>query len=164
MKNKIQFRNMKPGTVFWAGKDEKKFALAKLWNPLPSQMRCEDCGGYSWNATNFGNNVHVCSIHKFEVTGYQIKDEGRAEEQIDSWGGYKIADLKIAFDRVASAKDWKGPIDAEVLLEECDITVAAIIFYTSTTPMVQRITGRRVGPDYAIIRSEGYRAGPAGDH
>jgi hypothetical protein len=72
---KKQFRNMKPGTIFFvdAWEDGRKgFALAKLWQPLPSQMKCHSCGTYQWNATNFKNTVHVCPINKHEITGYLI--------------------------------------------------------------------------------------------
>jgi len=74
--------------------------------------------------------------------------------------GFSEDQLKKAFDAVSDPEDWRGPIYARVPGEAVMACVAAVEFYTGTTPTVSlnMITMR-----YAI-ESEGYRAGPCGDH
>jgi hypothetical protein len=74
--------------------------------------------------------------------------------------GYTVADLRVVFDRVCNATDWKAPISAVCTGEGVMITIAAIEFYTATTP---RVSGPTQHMKY-VVESEGYRQGPAGDH
>ena len=73
---------------------------------------------------------------------------------------YRIADLETAFRAVCDPDDWKAPIAAwccgEAVLPICE----AIRFYTATDPKVELDTNRM----RYLVNSEGYRAGPAGDH
>jgi hypothetical protein len=72
--------------------------------------------------------------------------------------GFSDDELTRAFNIVAQPDDWKGHILAFVDPDELAITVFAIEFFTATIPVVSAF-----GPCF-LIRSEGYRAGPAGDH
>jgi hypothetical protein len=72
--------------------------------------------------------------------------------------GYAVDDLKAVFDRICDPKDWRGPIAATMAGELVMAAVAAIEFYTATTPKVELdITTMRY-----LVTSEGYRMGPAG--
>jgi hypothetical protein len=77
-----------------------------------------------------------------------------------TYKGYTVADLRTVFDRICDPADWKGPIAAVVTGESVMATVAAIEFYTSTTPEVALNTWSMT----YVITSVGYRQGPAGDH
>lgn len=76
------------------------------------------------------------------------------------YDGYTMDELREAFDAVCDPTDWKGPIAATLPGEAVGLVVAAIKFFTATNPNV----GRGVGPMRYVVTSEGYRAGPAGDH
>lgn len=75
-------------------------------------------------------------------------------------GAYTYGELKKAFDAVCDPTDWKAPIMAAMPGEAVNIVVAAIEFFTATNPKV----GVAVGTMRYVVTSEGYRAGPAGDH
>lgn len=76
--------------------------------------------------------------------------------------GYTREALDLAFGKVHDPDDWKAPILARVAGEDVQLTVAAIEFFTATNPQVTY--NHRGGVMPFIIESEGYRAGPAGDH
>jgi len=76
------------------------------------------------------------------------------------FNGYDVSVLKTVFDSVCDKDDWKAPIRVGVPGELVNITIAAIRYYTATTPKVSLNTAKMV----YIIDSEGYRNGPAGDH
>jgi len=67
-----------------------------------------------------------------------------------------------AFDLVQNRANAKGPIDAAVHADMCEfepeVIVRAVEFFTATTPTVEEKGG------YYLVKSKGYRAGPAGDH
>ncbi len=70
--------------------------------------------------------------------------------------------LLSAFELVKNREDSRGPIDAMVHADLCEVSpeviVRAIEFFTATTPKVTR------EGEYLVVKSLGYRAGPAGDH
>lgn len=80
--------------------------------------------------------------------------------QIETCGGYKIVDLKTAFERVQNKDHWKGPIDAFVTVrseDEIALIEAAVEFYTAT-----RATVRPTSDCFRVrITAPGYWAGPA---
>ena len=69
-------------------------------------------------------------------------------------------ELETIFAKVCDPGDWKAPIEVwcrgETVLPICE----AIRFFTATEPKVELDTTRM----RYLITSEGYRAGPAGDH
>ena len=71
--------------------------------------------------------------------------------------GFSINQLKSAFDAIRDPDDWKEPIAAKMHGEFVLMAVAAIQFYTATTPQVQLDTRTML---YSVT-SEGYRRGPA---
>ncbi len=77
-----------------------------------------------------------------------------------TWSGYTQEQLSTAFDGVRNADHWKGPIDALVPEDELTVTVLAIIFYTATEPKASWVESK----EHFRVTSEGYWAGPAGDH
>lgn len=81
-------------------------------------------------------------------------------EATQRYKGYTVADLRTVFDRLCDPTDWKAPITARVAGEAVLVTVAAIEFFTATSPRVALDTQRMT----YVISSEGYRQGPAGDH
>lgn len=74
--------------------------------------------------------------------------------------GYTEEELSAAFKTVANPDDWKDQILAFMPGEAVMVVVAAIEFYTATIP---KVTLDTEDMKY-IVSSEGYRAGPAGDH
>ena len=74
--------------------------------------------------------------------------------------GYTRRQLKRAFDAVCDPADWKAPISKAVLINDIEITLAAIRYFTGTSP----VAGVRKGRLYvdAIVESKGYRLGPCG--
>jgi hypothetical protein len=82
------------------------------------------------------------------------------ENQIPIHKGYFHKDLEAAFSLVQDPKDWRAPIAVWVNGEAVNLTVAAIEFFTATTPTVSLDPVRMK----YLIESEGYRNGPAGDH
>ena len=73
---------------------------------------------------------------------------------------YRIADLDAAFRRAHDPDDWKAPIAVWCRGEAVLLASEAIRFYTATEPKVELDPVRM----RYLITSEGYRAGPAGDH
>ena len=73
---------------------------------------------------------------------------------------YTPDELGAIFAKVHDAQDWKAPIEVwcrgEAVLPICE----AIRFFTATEPKVELDPARM----RYLITSEGYRAGPAGDH
>jgi hypothetical protein len=74
--------------------------------------------------------------------------------------GFTHQALSDAIDRLTDPTDWRGPISTWVPGELVLVAVAAIEFYTATTPTVQLNTSTM----QYLIESVGYRQGPAGDH
>jgi hypothetical protein len=74
--------------------------------------------------------------------------------------------LLSAFSLVENKADPRGPIKARINADLCevepDVIVRAVQFFTATTPKVE-VHGGVEGGIYEFT-SEGYRAGPAGDH
>ena len=86
--------------------------------------------------------------------------------------GHMVADLRKKFETITNPQDWRAPISCHAFSEkELDLTVAAIKYFTATTPRITKTYA--VGyphpaalctmmiPAY-IVESEGYRNGPAG--
>lgn len=77
---------------------------------------------------------------------------------------YTQAELQHAFDRVRNPTDWKAPIASNVLDSQMDITIAAIVHFTATSPGFVPAGKNDKGESIYHVTSIGYRAGPAGDH
>lgn len=78
--------------------------------------------------------------------------------------GFSYPQLKEVFDKAADPDDWRGPIELRCAGEAVTVIVAAIQFFTATEPTVEYSPAAKMGTMPFVIRSEGYRAGPAGDH
>ena len=74
--------------------------------------------------------------------------------------GYTHSQLAQVFDAVKNPQDWKAPILASMPGEAVLATIAAIEFFTATTPEITLDTRTMQYHVYSI----GYRNGPAGDH
>ncbi len=72
---------------------------------------------------------------------------------------YTQEQLKEAFDLLADPADWRAPIAVFLPGEHVNLAVEAIKHFTATVPTVMLDLTRMK----YLIRSEGYRAGPAGD-
>jgi hypothetical protein len=95
---------------------------------------CKDCG------------TPECSQPDPQPTVEQDAQEGvyaamRAQEAIwqaefdeQKHEGYRIGDLRLAFDRVKNGENWKYPIATYISETVEDITRVAIIFFTGSTP------------------------------
>ena len=77
---------------------------------------------------------------------------------MDTYKGFSYEVLKEAFDKVSDPDDWRGPIAARMPGEAVMAVVAAIEFFTATSPKVQLDTSSM----QYLVTSEGYRMGPAG--
>lgn len=75
--------------------------------------------------------------------------------------GFTEDELRAAFDKIANPDDWKDEIAVAMPGECVMLAVAAIEFYTATNPKVSLAIGSKMT---YVVTSEGYRAGPAGDH
>jgi hypothetical protein len=73
---------------------------------------------------------------------------------------YSHDELSEAFGLVHDADDWRAPIAVWLPGEGVNIAVEAIRYFTATDPKVELDTTRM----RYLVTSEGYRAGPAGDH
>lgn len=75
-------------------------------------------------------------------------------------------ELKAAFDEIASAEDWRGPIGDVVPSAKIPLYKEAVEFFTATEltvhPLVMFDNERQCEVQW--VESVGYRAGPAGDH
>ena len=86
--------------------------------------------------------------------------------EADSFKGYSKPELQLAFDKVSDPKDWRAPIaymlqdtpGSDAAEQELALIEAAIQYYTATTPTIS-YSYKRHG---YIIKSVGYRMGPAG--
>jgi hypothetical protein len=45
----------------------KSLAFTPLAEPVPSAMKCSDCGCSEWNASNFSNLIHFCPGKTYDV-------------------------------------------------------------------------------------------------
>jgi hypothetical protein len=82
--------------------------------------------------------------------------------ELTECGGYKVDDLRAAFDMVCDKADWKGPIDSWIHATDLDLVKAAITFMTGTVATVVG-TDTLNGETAYHIKAIGYRAGPCGD-
>jgi len=73
---------------------------------------------------------------------------------------YTHETLSKAFDAVADPGDWRAPIAVWLPGEAVNLVVEAIRYFTATDPKV----GLDMHRMRYLVTSEGYRAGPAGDH
>ena len=71
--------------------------------------------------------------------------------------------LSKAFSLVENKADWKGPINAKVATDFCevdaDVICRAVEFFTATTAKVTKNDDGSM-----TVTAKGYRAGDAGDH
>lgn len=61
----------------------------------------------------------------------EIEADRRKFEQVNTHKGYKIADLRVAFDRVCDRFNWKNPIRSWISENEVNITRAAVEFFAA---------------------------------
>jgi hypothetical protein len=73
--------------------------------------------------------------------------------------GYRLEQLTEAFERVRNPRDWKAPIRAVIAADERPVVEKAVFWFTATVPFFRPAVG---GSDHLIVRSRGYRLGPAG--
>ena len=81
------------------------------------------------------------------------------EQQTD-----RIEQFRKAFEKVQDRRDWKAPIETVVPLAEADLTLDAIEFYTATRGRLVKLEYLPDGRMGVLLKADGYRAGPAGDH
>jgi hypothetical protein len=81
-------------------------------------------------------------------------------EAIQRYKGFMVADLRKVFDALCDPQDWQGPITATMPGEAVLAATTAIEFFTGTVPRVVLNMKTR----HYVVESEGYRAGPCGDH
>lgn len=81
----------------------------------------------------------------------------RAQPAEETWHGWKLTELEKAFDLVKNAEDWKAPIEAQIPGRMIKVVLSAIEFYTATSATVDHLKD-----GICLVRSVGYRAGPAG--
>lgn len=79
---------------------------------------------------------------------------------VEPFGKYALL-LQQAFDQICDPEDWKGPIHAMVPWDAANVYMQAVQHMTATSCTCELVT--RDGIAYALLKSVGYRAGPAGD-
>ena len=83
------------------------------------------------------------------------------EIQNEIVGGFRVCDMEKVFNRMVDPKDWRAPINATIPYRLYDIAAAAVEFFTATT---LEVVGSMPITGDLLVKSIGYRAGPAGDH
>jgi len=73
------------------------------------------------------------------------------DEQVHE--GYKIGDLRKAFEKVQNPEHWKMPIQAGCDVADRDITAKAIVFFTGSVARFTHLHGRTW-----LVEAEGYYA------
>lgn len=71
-------------------------------------------------------------------------------------------ELEKIFKKVCNEKDWKAPIDIIIKAQNKDKNKIseAIIHFTGTVPTFENGDA----PGFLLIKAQGYRIGPCGDH
>ncbi len=75
----------------------------------------------------------------------------------NAMGGYTQEQLEAAFDLVAPAGDWKGPIDATIPRDKQEVVGIAVAHFSGTEAEFEC-----AGDDRVRVTAIGYRMGPAG--
>lgn len=75
--------------------------------------------------------------------------------------GYRQEQLAAAFDRVCDPRDWKAPIEAEILEQDRIVVEQAVHWFTDTVPMFTALPG---ASGRLEVRARGYRLGSADTH
>lgn len=68
--------------------------------------------------------------------------------------GFRLEQLAAAFDRVRHPRDWKGPIRAEIAVEERSLVEQAVRWFTGTKPAFESLPGER---SRLIVTARGFR-------
>jgi len=89
----------------------------------------------------------------FQISGITDAQDDQTFE------GYRVSELRAAFEAVAPKDDWKGPIDAVINTSMFAVTRVAVRFFTATELLVKEQFG-----ECYHVEADGYRAGPCGDH
>ncbi len=91
-----------------------------------------------------------------------IEAEIREQEKVQEYKGYKVAEIRRAFEALCDPQDWKAPICAWIPHQLFGLAAVAVEFFTCTELKVvggpEPLTGR------ILVQADGYRMGPAGDH
>lgn len=74
--------------------------------------------------------------------------------------GYRREQLAAAFERVRNPGDWKAPIRAVIPASERSVVEKAVLWFTATVPLFAAAAG---STEHLLVRSPGYRLGPAGE-
>lgn len=74
--------------------------------------------------------------------------------------GSRLEQLATAFDRIRNPRDWKAPIESEILASERGLVEQAVLMFTNTVPTFAEAADT---PDRLVVRAPGYRSGPLGD-
>lgn len=88
----------------------------------------------------------------FQISGITDAQDDQTFE------GYKVSDLRKAFEHLAPKPDWKGPISGWVPISDFAIANTACRFFTATELLVKEQFG-----ECYHVEADGYRAGPCGD-
>lgn len=72
---------------------------------------------------------------------------------------YTPEQLSAAFDKVRNSIHWKDPIHKVIDFKDKEIVSVAISYFTATEAKFVDI-----GYGKLIVKADGYRRGPAGDH
>jgi hypothetical protein len=68
------------------------------------------------------------TVSKQEATMPEI--EFSKQEIKTPYGTFTVGQLREAFTKVENKENWKKPISSSIPVEECDVTSAAIEFFT----------------------------------
>lgn len=115
---------------------------------------------------------------KFESLKQMIETGASEDEQLMMLTGYTKPQLTAAFELVSDKNDWKRPVFGYITREEIPLVMSAVKFFTATSPefsdlggypeselSIMRLTNRfRPNQKVIMVKSPGYRSGPAGDH
>jgi hypothetical protein len=68
-------------------------------------------------------------------------------------------ELSAAFSKVQNPNHWKDSIYSIIDAKDKEVVARAIPYFTATEP-----TFTDIGNGQLLVRADGYRRGPAGDH
>ena len=83
------------------------------------------------------------AAHINDVIARERAEQQRWERET-VFGGYSVADMRVAFDAVCDPANWKYPIRASVSRDEAALTVAAISWFAGGGAVVKDKGGRDV--------------------
>ncbi len=94
---------------------------------------------------------------ELEMAIRDIEAEQRTFDETNYHRGYKVADLRKAFDMVCDRTNWKNPIRATIEASDFSLVSAAVEFFTASILVVDEyVTDGDSGITALTVHADGY--------